>query len=201
MKPIGIRGLNTRLRRLEKEFGADSEIVAVAKDYIAERIPKASLTDNGYIRQDRETDEKLGAKRWTSFDEYVPTVSEVYKREYEFAANEEPHVLDPNQQGPVAPYKLGKLSEAKKDPLTKNMLARHAEYSAHLLGNSSDIIDTLYLAKDDNEFPRQAEAGAFYIELCENAYLAKQLEWLNKVSDVTNAYLIWVSEKALSEEW
>ena len=208
MKPIGIRGLNTRLRRLEAEFGADSAIVTTAKDYIAERIPKANLTESGYIRQDKETFEKLGAKRWTSYDEYVPTVTGAYRHAYDYAVNDAPYALAPGQQGPEYPYQLEKISEAKNDPVTRRMLAKQAEYIAHILNTSSDIVDTLYEAKDpsvvaDNgdAYPRQSEAAEYYKELCENNYLAKQLDWLNKVSELTNDFLMWKSQHSFEEEW
>ena len=207
MKPIGFKGLNTRLRRLEAEFGANSEVVKTAKEYIENRIPKASLTPNGYIRQDKETVEKLGEKRWTSYDEYVPTVTTAYKNAYEHAVKAEPYALSPDQQGPEYPYQLDKVSDAKKDPVTKNMLANQANYIAHILNTAKDIIDTLYEAADpptaDNGdiYPRKAEASDYYDELCENAYLAKQLEWLSKVNELTNDYLLWKSQHSFEEEY
>lgn len=207
MKPIGIRGLNTRLRRLETEFGADSEVVKTAKEYIENRIPKANLTPNGYIKQDKATIAKLGEKKWTSYNEYVPTVTDAYKNAYEHAVKAEPYALAPNQQGPEYPYQLDKVSDAKKDPVTRNMLAKQANYIAHILNTAKDIIDTLYEAADpptaDNGdiYPRKAEASDYYDELCENAYLAKQLEWLSKVNELTDDYLLWKSQHTFEEEY
>lgn len=208
MKAISMGGLNTRLHRLEAEFGAGSEIFKTAKAYIAERIPKAHLTDKGYIKQDKATKEKLGQKRWTSFNEYVPTVTDAYRNAYDYAVNDAPYALAPGQLGPEYPYQLEKISEAKNDPVTRRMLAKQAGYIAHVLNTSSDIIDTLYEAKDaslvaDNgdAYPRQAEAADYYKELCENSYLAKQLDWLNKVSELTNDFLMWKSQHSFEEEW
>jgi hypothetical protein len=208
MKPISFKGLNTRLRRLEAEFGSDSEIVKTAKEYIKERITKYYITDTGYIKQDKETVEKLGKKKWTSYDEYVPTVTNAYKNAYDYAVNDEPYALAPGQQGPEYPYQLDKISDAKNDPVTRRMLAKQADYIAHMLNTSSDIIDTLYEAKDpdlvaDNgdTYPRQSEAYSYWKELCENAYLAKQLEWLNKISELTNDFLMWKSQHSFEEEW
>ena len=208
MKPIGFRGLNTRLRRLEAEFGAESEVVKTAKAYIAERLSKDYITESGYIKQDKETIAKIGKKKWTSYDEYVPTVSGAYKNAYDYAVNDEPYALAPGQQGPEYPYKLDKISEAKNDQVTRRMLAKQAAYIAHMLNTSSDIIDTLYEAKDpglvaDNgdTYPRQSEAYSYWEELCENAYLAKQLDWLNKISELTNDFLMWKSKHSFEEEW
>lgn len=205
MKPIGVKGLNTRLRRLRQEFGEDSQVVKTAEEFIKERLNKEYLVydknGNLNISQSKEVMDKLGAKRWTSYDEYVPTVSDVYKREFEFAKSEESGTLEPGQLGPEAPYKLDKLSEAKKDPVTKNMLTRHAEYTAHMLSTADDIVDTLYIAKDDPEYPRRSEANDYYVELLDNAWLAHDLEWLSKVKSLTDDYIAWVSEKAMNEEW
>ena len=199
-KPIGYKGLNTRFRRLVNEFGTDSEIVKAAQKYMEYRINKQHLVydENGLLKgvsTSKETAEALGKTKWTSYDEWVPTVNDVYKNARELVNDLEPQKV---VIGPTLPIDFNKsVNVLKQDPIAKHYLQSKAEHTALLLKNNGDIINNVYEAAKDSHFSRQSEAIQMRNAIQDNAYLAYDLQWL---SDANNLIEQWYLERAAYAE-
>ena len=199
-KPIGYKGLNTRYRRLINEFGADSEIVKAAQKYMEYRISKKYLVYDANnvltgVSTSKEAAEALGKSKWTSYDEWVPTVNDIYKRAKDLVNDMEPQKV---AVGPTLPIDFNrKVSDLKQDPVAKQYLISKATYTAALLKDNGDIINNVYEAAKDSHFSRQSEAIQMRNTIQENAYLAYDLQWL---SDANNLVEQWYLERATYAE-
>ena len=60
---------------------------------------------------------------------------------------------------------------------------------------NDDIIDTLYIAKDDDKYPKQSTAKEYYDELQDYGWLGTVLNWLQKVNVIVEDYLTWCDEQ------
>lgn len=203
-KTIGYKGLNTRYRRLVNEFGSDSEIVKAAQKYMEYRISKKYLVYGVNEKGDtvltgvstsKETEQALGKTKWTSYDEWVPTVNNVYKVAKDLVNDMEPQKV---AVGPSLNVDFNrKLSDLKQDPVAKQYLISKATYTASLLKDNGDIINNVYEAAKDSHFSRQSEAIQMRNVIQENAYLAYDLQWL---SDANNLIQQWYFERATYAE-
>lgn len=209
-KPIGFKGLNTRYRRLVNEFGTDSAIVQAAQKFIEYRISKDHLVygkdEKGNtvltgISQSKKTEEALGDHKWTSYDEWVPKIHDVYAREKELLKDMEPYKMKDGMLGPDAPIDPT-LSVRKMlgDPFMSSYLKSKAEFTAGLLKDNGDIINNVYEAAKDSEFTRQSEAIRMRDELKDKAYLAYDLQWLNEANDLVNAWYLELASRAIDED-
>lgn len=206
-KPIGFKGLNTRYRRLADAFGYDSDIVKAAGKFIEYRFNKSYLTygkdENGKtvltgISQSKKTAEALGDHKWTSYDEWVPTVNDVYDRAKEIVNS----IDNQNVYGPTLNVDFTKSTKTlRQDPVAKQYLLSKAEHTAHLLNTNDDIIDNVYEAAKDESFSRQAEAKRMEAEIKDKAWLAYDLQWLNDANELVNAWWIERSMRAVEEDW
>lgn len=187
-KGIKTSSLNRRLKALEKEFGPDSSVVKAAKDWIKYRVPSEHLKD-GYID---ESIEELRGKRWAHVDDAVPTVDKALRREFKEAPEKAKDFVGPG----ILPEKY---KDVKNNPQAIAYLKNRANVTADLLMNNGDIIDTLYEAAGDDEYPKQATAAEYYNELQENGWLGTVLNWLQKVNTLVQDYLVWCSQQAESD--
>lgn len=202
---IGRGGLDTRYRKLVKEFGHNSYIVQAAKKFIEYRIDKKHLVyekdkdgkSTGRllgISQSKETKEAFKGHKWTSFNEWVPTKKDLYERELDT-------IKSVDVYGPTLIHEDTKYKDVIKDPQIEAYLKSKAEYTSKLLRDNKDIIDNLYKAADDKGFSRQSIAISMKNSLKESPYLAYDLQWLDDANQLVDEWYVEKASKADMEDF
>lgn len=200
---IGRGGLDTRYRKLVKEFGHDSPIVKAAQKFIEYRINKKHLVygkdEKGNtvltgISQSKDTKKALEGHKWTAFEEWVPTKKALYERELDT-------IKSVDVYGPTLIHEETKYKDVIKDPQIEAYLKSKAEYTSKLLRDNKDIIDNLYQAAKDAGFSRQSAAISMKNNLQESPYLAYDLKWLDDANQLVDEWYVEKASKADMEDF
>lgn len=200
LKTIKIPTVNRRLSTLREEFGVNSEIYKAAESYIDEHLDDKFINRDGFgnIVSISKGKEALNLNklfgRSDVFDEYIPTVTQVYKRELE-AQRQLYEDRSEYMQGPLTPLEAafeGGLTERNvrkivQDPQIARYLRGKAEQMAELLADYDGTVDETYVVRDNKyNVPDVSDLQARAQELLDNR--TKTVEWVRQAQEVIIEY-------------
>ena len=197
MKTIKIPTVNRRLSTLREEFGIDSEIYKAAEGYIEEHLNDKFINRDEYgnIVSISKSKEALDLPRVFGrsdvFDEYIPTVTQVYKRELE-AQRQLYEDRSEYMQGPLTALEAALESgvSTKKiiqDPLIARYLSYKAEQMAEALADYSGTVDEVYVVRDNKyNVPDVSDLQETAQDLLDNR--TKTVDWVRRAQDLIIEY-------------